>query len=353
MKINKDYFIISKKIENIRYFLSQGNLYKHLLDRFYWYLCPRLKWTSHFPKHIDIETSSACQMKCPMCARHLMDNILTGNMDFDLYKRIVDECTREKVYSIKLSWRGEPLLNPKIVEMVTYAKKMGIPNVAFLSNGEPLNNEIIEDLIDAGLDWISFSFDGLGETYERIRYPAKFEDTVEKILYMKKVREQKRLKKPLIRVQSIWSAIKDNPEEYKMFWQGKADRVAFISDQLRTGNMKDFQHDPNYICPSPWQRMCVAWDGKVTQCHADYMEGFILGDVTKKSLHGIWHDKPFTILREKMKNKKRLAFAPCRVCCDGGVPEKKTVTIGGKNKKVLQYVGQELDVADMETRKTP
>ena len=146
MKINKDYFIISKKIENIRYFLSQGNLYKHLLDRFYWYLCPRLKWTSHFPKHIDIETSSACQMKCPMCARHLMDNILTGNMDFDLYKRIVDECTREKVYSIKLSWRGEPLLNPKIVEMVTYAKKMGIPNVAFLSNGEPLNNEIIEDL---------------------------------------------------------------------------------------------------------------------------------------------------------------------------------------------------------------
>ena len=33
----------------------------------------------------------------------------------------------------------------------------------------------------AGLDWISISVDGTGETYERIRNPLKFDETVAKI----------------------------------------------------------------------------------------------------------------------------------------------------------------------------
>ena len=351
MKINKDYFIISPKIQNIKYFLSQGYLLRHLNDRIKWYFFPKLKWTSSFPRHIDIETSSACQMRCPMCAQHLMNDVEKGNMDFALYKEIVDECARNGVYSIKLSWRGEPLLNRKIIEMVRYAKHKKIPDVAFLTNGERLNAGMIESLIDSGLDWISISFDGLGETYERIRYPARFEETVEKILLLKTVRNRNGLKKPLIRLQSIWSAIKDDPEFFKTFWQGKVDRIAFIADQQRSGNREDFQHDPDYICQSPWQRICIAWDGKIIQCHADYLERNILGDVNKNSLYDIWHGESFNNLRNKMKNKKRLQLAPCQICCDGGITEEETVDVGMK-KKIIRYVNQELNVSAMDARKT-
>ena len=51
--------------------------------------------------------------------------------------------------------------------MVSYAKHKGIKDVAFLSNVERLNPKLTEELIDAGLDWISISFDGMGEVYNK------------------------------------------------------------------------------------------------------------------------------------------------------------------------------------------
>ena len=107
-------------------------------------------------------------------------------MDFELYKKIIEECRRNGVYSIKLSWRGEVLLHPKIVEMVKYAKERGIKDVGFLTNGGLLDKKLSEQLIDAKLDWISISFDGLGGKYESIRYPLKYEETLGKIRDLKR-----------------------------------------------------------------------------------------------------------------------------------------------------------------------
>ncbi len=350
VKINHDYFSLSSKMENIKYFAEQGFLFNHLIDRIKWHYAPSFFYVLRFPSHIDIEASNMCQMSCPMCGRHLMKNIKQGHMDFDLYKKIIDECSREKVYSIKLSWRGEPLLNPNIAKMINYAKEKGIKDVAFLTNGERLNENLTNQLIESGLDWISISFDGLNDVYEKIRYPAKFEKAVKEIKYIKKTREQKRLKKPLIRIQSIWSAIKNNPDEFKDFWKPVADRINFIADQIRSREEKDFSHDPNYICQSPWQRICIMWDGRVAQCHGDYLERNILGDVKANTLREIWHGEKFNNLRSLMRNKKRLDTPPCKICCDGGITQEENIIVEDKKMKILKYIGQELDVASMDAR---
>ena len=44
-----------------------------------------------------------------------------------------------------------------------------------------LDNTVLdefEELIDLGLDWLTISFDGIGETYNKIRAPLTFEDAV-------------------------------------------------------------------------------------------------------------------------------------------------------------------------------
>jgi wyosine [tRNA(Phe)-imidazoG37] synthetase (radical SAM superfamily) len=56
-------------------------------------------------------------------------------MDFELYKKGIDECAENELYSIRLSWRGESTLNPKLVDMIAYAKKRGIKEVSFITNG--------------------------------------------------------------------------------------------------------------------------------------------------------------------------------------------------------------------------
>ena len=350
MKINRDYFRLSSKISEIRYYLSQGHIFAHLIDRIKWYLAPKLHITPSFPTHIDIEASSKCQLQCPMCGQQRMDSKMKGNMDFELYKRIIDECAARHVYSIKLSWRGEPLMNPDLFKMIKYTKEKGIKDVAFLTNVERFNDDKIRELTESGVDWISCSVDGLFETYERIRYPAKFEETAEKIKKIVEMRKKLNKDKPLVRIQTIFSAIKSNPIEYKNCWEPIVDKINFIADQIRQTDEKDFIRDPDYVCQSPWQRMCIDFEGRVVQCHADYLEKNILGDVRKQSLYEIWHGEPFNRVRKLQKNKQSFKLEPCKECSDTGKMEEVIIDIGDKKQKILKYVGQELDLETMDAR---
>ena len=81
-------------------------------------------------------------------------------MDFNFYKKIIDTAVKFDVPSIKLNWRGEPLLNPKLEEFISYAKKNGILEVSINTNATTLTEKRAERLIDAGLDQIIYSFDG-------------------------------------------------------------------------------------------------------------------------------------------------------------------------------------------------
>ena len=75
-------------------------------------------------------------------------------MDFNTYKEIINEITKMEVPSIKLNWRGEPLLNPQIGKFIKYAKSAGILEVAINTNATKLDQKMSETLISSGLDSI-------------------------------------------------------------------------------------------------------------------------------------------------------------------------------------------------------
>ena len=334
-----DYFSLNDTWDRLRYFLRRKHLVRHLRDRLYFRIYPKLKIVPPFPTHVEVEAASACQMRCPMCYTTVMDDRLKGIMKWEIFTQVVDECAARGVYSIKLSWRGEPLLNRNIGRMVRYAKDKGIPDVAFLTNGERLTPEIADALMDAGLDWISFSFDGFKETYDAIRAPAIFEETVARIKMLREKRDARGLAKPLIRVQSILSVIQHDPVGFKNIFDGMADGVNFIADQIRDFQEGQIRHNPFYQCPIPWQRMAVAYDGKVHQCISDYAGKNILGDITEKSLYAIWHDKPFRALRKSFNRFQYLDNAPCRICSDGAVTRSVQLTMGERRLPVIVYDG--------------
>ena len=60
----------------------------------------------------------------------------------NLYKKIIDEISIMEVPSIKLNWRGEPLLHPNIFECIDYAKKKGILEVIINTNATSLTKKI-------------------------------------------------------------------------------------------------------------------------------------------------------------------------------------------------------------------
>ena len=96
--------------------------------------------------------------------------------------------------SIKLNWRGEPLLNPKISNFIKYAKENKILDVLINTNATHLDEKTSVKLIEAGLDQIIFSFDGGTEkTYNKMR-PGRFRENTFKKVYenIKKFNEKRK-----------------------------------------------------------------------------------------------------------------------------------------------------------------
>ena len=73
------------------------------------------------PLCIDIETASVCDLACPHCYRQFIatpDKIMSKDLAF----KIIEQASELNVPSMKFNWRGEPLLNPSLPEIIDYAK---------------------------------------------------------------------------------------------------------------------------------------------------------------------------------------------------------------------------------------
>ena len=102
-------------------------------------------------------------------------------MDFDLYKKIIDEA-KDFVFDVNLFHRGESLLHPRIYDMIKYANEKGIYTRLF-TNATLLDDKNAKSIIDSGLDFISFSFDGYTkEDYEKVRINFDFDKTINNII---------------------------------------------------------------------------------------------------------------------------------------------------------------------------
>ena len=119
MKINKGQFRLTSRTKNFKFDMNRGkgHLLDYLKNRLDWHVNPRLNKVPNFPSHIDIETSSICNLNCPMCyttTDEFKEKVDAGLIDFKLFKKIIDESVKYNLYSIRLSFRGEAFLHPKI-----------------------------------------------------------------------------------------------------------------------------------------------------------------------------------------------------------------------------------------------
>lgn len=314
----------------------------YLKNRIIWYLFPRWGRVTRFPAHVDIETSSLCQLKCPMCyttTDYYRERVTKRLMDFSLFTRVIDECRQYNLYSVRFSWRGEPLLHPRILDMLKYAKDAGIQEVSFLSNGEHLSPEIIDGLITHKLDWITVSFDGLYDTYEEYRKPLKFEETVAKLKLLQRRKKELGIPKPVLKVQTVWDAIADDPDAYFRFMSDIADEIAFnpVKDKHYYKEFDITHYKPDYVCPRIWQRMYVSSSGNIGCCLSDVYEDYTLGNIQDMTLYDAWHSPKFENMRQRHRASQRFDFSICRRCQAGLKRQSTHVQVDGRDIESSRY----------------
>ena len=254
-------------------------------------------------------------------------------MPLDMYKKIVKECGNYGLFTLKLSMRGEPLMHPDIVEMVKYAKEQGIKEVWINTNGGLLTEKLARGLIKVGVDWITVSFDGLGRMYESIRRPLKYEDSINKLRMLRRIRDELGAN-TMLNVQSIWSAIRDDPDEYITLMKSIVDRVAYNRDMSFKETI--FVPDDNFVCPRLWQRICITSKGNYLKCPSDFQMEEILGNAKDYSVKEAW-DILQGQQRQRHLSGRKKESAVCNKCHHGAKKKRANVNIEGHKREDFTY----------------
>jgi len=313
-----------------RQILKGDRRLKYLNYRFAWNFFPKLKYVAKFPTHVDIEITNKCNLRCVMCPHGFPTAEFRkslGSMDPELAKKVIDEGCKKGLASIKVNWRGEPLIWKKNMrKLISYAKKKGIVDIMMNTNGLLLNNEFSKELIASGLDQISFSVDGTSsKTYESIRQGGNYFNAIGNIERFINIRNDMKRIKPLVRVQMVKQ--NDNIHEVDAFikkWTSLVDSITFQDYTNRgetTGRLNETKDGYHTVgrraCPQIWQRIVVTWDGKVVMCCRDWNSENVLGELDYsrgRDLESFWSGKKLKKIRRLHLRRDVDKITACAKC---------------------------------------
>lgn len=300
-----------------------GKLLQQFRDRFHWYreswrALPRraveqklvgdaFRQAGTPPLCVDIEVAAVCDLACPFCYRQFIatpDKV----MDDALAMRLIDQAAELGVPSMKFNWRGEPLLHPKLPELIAHAKKRGILETIINTNATNLDETRARALIEAGLDLIIYSFDGGSkESYERMR-PGRFRENsfdqvYQNIRRFAQIREEMQSPFPRTKIQMILTeqTFSEQDEFFRLFgdcvddvsvkqYTERGGQLSELDAKTRGAVASALQHralpeDTPFFrdrqgqlsvavgrlpCEQPYQRLLVTYDGRVGMCCYDW-----------------------------------------------------------------------------------
>jgi len=286
------------------------------------------------PIIIFIDPSDVCNFHCKFCPTgdiKLMKEI--GRplkiMNFELYKKIIDDiCKFEKPLKVlRLYKDGEPLLNPKIVEMIQYVReKKCAERIDITTNASLLTPELNIELINAGLDRINISIEGINkEHYQNFsNYNIDFNKLIENI---KHLYENKKSCEIIIKIPGDNLSEEDKQKFYDLF--GNIADGVYIEHTMACwpefelkGGIKVNQEFGIYgqkikevtVCPYVFYSFSINSDGLVSACFLDWSRKLSIGDVKTESVKDIWNGKKLKELQKMFLMKKRKEHPVCKNC---------------------------------------
>lgn len=263
--------------------------------------------TTHpFPRRVTLELTNSCNLRCVFCPRGIMEQT-QGFMEPALFKKAVDEMADHLPVALVPFFRGESLLHPRFLELVGYAARKGVGPVQMTTNAMLLNDDLARGIINAGVDFISFSLDtSNAEIYERSRPGAIYEKAAANVERFIDLREHMGAGKPEIQVSGVLTE-ENAPykDEFAAKWRGRADRVRIFVEHSRDGRfgsldghaLPEFQK--RLPCHKVFEDMVVYWDGGVALCNHDWSRPEPIGNISEQSIADIWAGERYRLIREQ------------------------------------------------------
>ncbi len=274
-----------------------------------------------FPELINLETVSSCNLSCVHCPPHMkkFKNEVRkfGIMNLDLFEKLMREIDEYGNRRIALHKDGEPLLHPKIFQILERVKKYNNHTVYLTTNAHKLTKDITRAILKNKIDVINFSIGAATkEFYSKVR-GNNFEKVVNNILFFLEERELMEWK-PRVMVQIInlpqFPEMKEEIKKFYKFWSNYD--VEIQEWQNLTWGIFEYKDSDKkrYPCYSLWESMVVNSDGLVSACCMDWQQKLITGDANIELLRDIWKGEKLKGIRKIHIANKEAELSACATC---------------------------------------
>lgn len=279
------------------------------------------------PFAVQMTPSSICNFRCNYCiqASPAMEGKML--MEWDMFSLLCDQLAQfdDRLKQVTIAGWGEPLVNKDLPRMIAHMKKMDIAQrISVVTNGSLLKGEYALALVEAGVDVIKISLQGLtaGKYMEVADKKLDFARMVENIAFLYKHRGGCEV---YIKIADI--ALAEGEEEvfYSTF-RDITDRmyVESIRPIFDAGQSADgacmskygAAHPPIIVCPQPFYMMNVTAAGDVLPC-CSYYDPTNFGNITQTPIKDMWHGAKMRAFLKMLlagTRKTQDAYPACREC---------------------------------------
>lgn len=302
-----------------------------------------------FPSQIIVDATEVCNLACIHCPHpefKKSEHYAARYLETWLHDKMVDEVRdfgRGRTQYIRYTSNGEPLVHPRIYDMLDYAVRNSGVFVTVTTNGTTLNEKRIAKLLASGLHMIDISVDALtARTYARVRVNGDLEITRANIL---RLLEIKRHTGASTRIVVSFVEQPENAHEapgFELYWKKQgvdsvvirrlhsaAGGVASIAQSMRARQDEGLR----YPCLYPWERILLNPRGQLAYCPQDWVHGSVIADYRLTTIREVWQGEAYRKLREAhLKNN----FCDHRFC--GQCPDWQTTRWPGQGRSYADLV---------------
>ncbi len=233
-------------------------------------------------------------------------------MEESVWKKIIDD-TRDLGIVYRPFLLNEPFVDKRIPEIVRYIKQDPTAKVEFNSNGEALTPRKADEIIEAGVDLVRFSVDGIKkETFDESR-GISYEKVYANVEYfIKAAKSADRDIHTAVRMIQF-PGTEEEQKDFKKYWEAfNPSAVDFT--QLYSYPWEDQTESICKPCIKIINEMFFFVNGQATLCCWDTEERGVIGDVNSQSVLDIWNGENMNYCRELLDKGKRSEIHLCSRC---------------------------------------
>ncbi len=278
-----------------------------------------------FPPMLFAEITNICNLNCIHCPYTYISKqkfYKPRHMELDIYKKIVDEVSQYKGTILRLVCDGEPMMHPKLLEMIAYTRERGISPICLNTNGTLINEKVSLEILRLEVDVVEISLDALNKnTYEYIRRGADYEEVMSNVDRFIELRNKLKAETKIMVSIIDQSEVKNELVEFITYWTPKVDKVIIrtytsIGGLMNCDKLKINDNENRWPCPLLWTRIFINVDGFLKFCVEDWLDKTIVGDIRYNTIKEAWTSNEYQKLRDSLLSKKFKDIDYCSNCID-------------------------------------